>query len=455
MNEAASATERDDGYIQDLGSQWVADAVGAQPGERVLDLCAAPGRQGHPPGRHRRDRRGRRPPPVAGRAHRRQRRHPRARRRRRPTGAGDRPAASCCRSPPTASTRRSRRRRSTGCWSTRRARASAPCAAARRPLAHRGRPTSTPSPTLQLALVEAALALVRPGGHLVYSVCTLTAAETTAIDAALAERHPDLVAVDAARRPVDPRRPRRAPAPAGRRHRRHVPAPPHRADRVHRRSHASPTVALRRDGGADAAAGRVRRMSDELPGSGLLAKVLTASDGVVAGTREDRSGAALVGPARGRGVHGRRAAGGGRRAPHGGRGAGRHGRGVRRASSSPPAAPASGPATSPPRARSIILDRQAPGLAEAMRLVNPLGRLSRGVAGNRGEALILNTPGSTGGADRVPRGGARRRAPRPAPAARRSRALTDRPDPGRDRSAPARADRCHTVGVWRSAAASG
>lgn len=43
MNEAASATERDDGYTQDLASQWVAELVGAQPGERVADLCSAPG----------------------------------------------------------------------------------------------------------------------------------------------------------------------------------------------------------------------------------------------------------------------------------------------------------------------------------------------------------------------------------------------------------------------------
>jgi 16S rRNA (cytosine967-C5)-methyltransferase len=43
-------------------------------------------------------------------------------------------------------------------------------------------------------LIEAARSLVRPGGHLVYSVCTLAADETTAVDAALAERHPELVA---------------------------------------------------------------------------------------------------------------------------------------------------------------------------------------------------------------------------------------------------------------------
>ena len=45
-----------------------------------------------------------------------------------------------------------------------------------------------------------------------------------------------------------------------------------------------------------------------------------------------------------------------------------------------------------------VLDRDAPGLAEAMRLVNPLGRLSRAVAGTRGSCIVLNTPGSTSGA---------------------------------------------------------
>ena len=45
-----------------------------------------------------------------------------------------------------------------------------------------------------------------------------------------------------------------------------------------------------------------------------------------------------------------------------------------------------------------VLEREAPGLAEAMRLVNPLGRLSRGVAGIRGRSIILNTPGSSSGA---------------------------------------------------------
>ena len=43
MNEPPLVTERPDGYIQDLGSQWVADLVGARPGQSILDLCAAPG----------------------------------------------------------------------------------------------------------------------------------------------------------------------------------------------------------------------------------------------------------------------------------------------------------------------------------------------------------------------------------------------------------------------------
>ena len=43
MNEPPPVTTRADGYVQDESSQWVAAAVGAAPGERVLDVCAAPG----------------------------------------------------------------------------------------------------------------------------------------------------------------------------------------------------------------------------------------------------------------------------------------------------------------------------------------------------------------------------------------------------------------------------
>jgi molybdenum cofactor synthesis domain-containing protein len=57
-----------------------------------------------------------------------------------------------------------------------------------------------------------------------------------------------------------------------------------------------------------------------------------------------------------------------------------------------------GPRDLTPEGTAVILEREAPGLAEAMRLVNPLGRLSRARAGTRGEALIVNTPGSSSGA---------------------------------------------------------
>ena len=57
-----------------------------------------------------------------------------------------------------------------------------------------------------------------------------------------------------------------------------------------------------------------------------------------------------------------------------------------------------GPRDRTPEGTLAVLDRQAPGLAEAMRLVNPLGRLSRGVAGTVDRALVLNLPGSPGGA---------------------------------------------------------
>ncbi len=43
MNRPPPVTTRADGYVQDLSSQWVADLVEAAPGERVADLCAAPG----------------------------------------------------------------------------------------------------------------------------------------------------------------------------------------------------------------------------------------------------------------------------------------------------------------------------------------------------------------------------------------------------------------------------
>ncbi len=43
MNRPAAVIERDDGYVQDPASQAVAAALGAGPGDIVVDLCAAPG----------------------------------------------------------------------------------------------------------------------------------------------------------------------------------------------------------------------------------------------------------------------------------------------------------------------------------------------------------------------------------------------------------------------------
>jgi molybdenum cofactor synthesis domain-containing protein len=51
-----------------------------------------------------------------------------------------------------------------------------------------------------------------------------------------------------------------------------------------------------------------------------------------------------------------------------------------------------------PEATRAVIEREAPGLAEAMRRAAPDGPLSRGVCGTRGQALILNTPGSPHGA---------------------------------------------------------
>jgi molybdopterin adenylyltransferase len=45
-----------------------------------------------------------------------------------------------------------------------------------------------------------------------------------------------------------------------------------------------------------------------------------------------------------------------------------------------------------------VIEREAPGLAESMRAVSPLGRLSRGVAGTMGHCVVLNVPGSPKGA---------------------------------------------------------
>ena len=51
-----------------------------------------------------------------------------------------------------------------------------------------------------------------------------------------------------------------------------------------------------------------------------------------------------------------------------------------------------------PEATMQILDREAPGFGELMRSTNPLGPLSRAVSGTVGTCLVINTPGSPKGA---------------------------------------------------------
>jgi molybdopterin adenylyltransferase len=138
-------------------------------------------------------------------------------------------------------------------------------------------------------------------------------------------------------------------------------------------------------------------MTDDEASFVVRAKVLTVSDGVHAGTRDDTSGRALVDRLSTEGftvVEHRVCEDGSEQVANalsfmayafngvivttGGTGF--------------------GPRDKTPEGTSRILDRRAPGLAEAMRAVNPLGRLSRGMAGTRGAALILNVVGSTKGA---------------------------------------------------------
>lgn len=126
------------------------------------------------------------------------------------------------------------------------------------------------------------------------------------------------------------------------------------------------------------------------------AKILTCSDGVMHGTREDKSGEALENflSANGFDVVERRvtADGTGEVATAlGEMSDGFAGLIVTTGGTG------FAPRDQTPEGTMEVIDRVAPGLAEAMRLCNPLGRLSRGVAGMRSRCIIVNTPGSTKG----------------------------------------------------------
>ena len=128
----------------------------------------------------------------------------------------------------------------------------------------------------------------------------------------------------------------------------------------------------------------------------LLAKVITVSDGVVEGTREDRSGDAVEAhlTANGFSVVERQVTSDGAEAVASTlRGAceGFSGLVVTTGGTG------FGQRDLTPEGTRAVLEREAPGLAEAMRLVSPLGRLSRALAGTVGASLVLNLPGSTAG----------------------------------------------------------
>ncbi|MGZ4717250.1 MAG: transcription antitermination factor NusB [Acidimicrobiales bacterium] len=190
MNERAVSVERDDGYHQDPASQWVAAEVCAEPGEVVLDLCAGPGGKatllavtgalvvatdsrparaglvGHNASELGLDNvevlsaDGTRPPFVAASFDR---------------VLVDAPCSGLG----------SLRRRADARW--------------------RIRPTDLDSLVdLQRRLLDSAAGLVRPGGTLVYSVCTLSDAETVGIDRWLEQEHPELVAVLPPGAPFEP-----------------------------------------------------------------------------------------------------------------------------------------------------------------------------------------------------------------------------------------------------------
>lgn len=175
MNEPPEVSERADGYIQDRASQWVAALVESEAGDRVADVCAAPGgkatalsgtvvasdisliRAGLV-----RDNAGR-------------------------TGAGTLVVAADGRHLPYRP------------GSFDRVLVDAPCSGLgvlrRRPDA-RWRIDAAAIErlaALQREILDAAIPLLRPGGTLVYSVCTLTAQETSGVDQWLESSHSELV----------------------------------------------------------------------------------------------------------------------------------------------------------------------------------------------------------------------------------------------------------------------
>lgn len=182
MDRSPHVTRRDDGYVQDLASQWVADLVGARAGEVVVDLCAAPGGKATALARSgatvvAADLQPHRVGLVVANAAR--------------TGAtGLSPVVADATAPPLRPA------------SADRVLVDAPCSGLgvlrRRPDARWRIDPDAPDRLAALArsIVDAAVPLVRSGGVLVFSVCTLTAVESLGVDDHVAATHPDLEPLD-------------------------------------------------------------------------------------------------------------------------------------------------------------------------------------------------------------------------------------------------------------------
>jgi 16S rRNA (cytosine967-C5)-methyltransferase len=185
MNEAPTVTTRPDGYVQDLASQWVGDLVG--PGRLALDLCAGPGGKatairGDVVALEVQETRAGLVATNAARV----------------GAAGVRVVTGSGLAAPFRP----------GVFD--RVLVDAPCSGLgvlrRRPDARwRVGPDDVVAlASLQQRLVAAAGDLVRPGGRVIYSVCTLTTAETLAVDEWLAGSRPDLRAVAPPGAPWEP-----------------------------------------------------------------------------------------------------------------------------------------------------------------------------------------------------------------------------------------------------------
>ena len=130
----------------------------------------------------------------------------------------------------------------------------------------------------------------------------------------------------------------------------------------------------------------------------MRAAVLTVSDGVSQGVREDRSGDALAELLAGDGYEVER-----RIVPDEG---GQIAEALEQLASGnrlvlTTGGTGLGPRDVTPEATRAVLEREAPGIAEAIRADSlaktPHALLSRGVAGTRGASLVVNLPGSPGG----------------------------------------------------------